>query len=200
MFTRLLIMQWWDELTTIHQIFWGIALVFTILFIIQFIMSLIGLDYDSDIEIGGDTLEGDMDFDHSFQLFSLRSIIAFFSFFGWIGLFVLNRSEQVWLAVFLAVMGGFIAMTTVAYLMYLMTKLEEEGNVHIKNAIHESGEVYLTIPGKETGRGKIHVNIQGALKEVDAITKGKELPTGTKIKVVDIINKNTVLVESIPLS
>lgn len=199
MLTQLLITQWWDELTTVHQIFWGIALVFTILFIIQFIMSLIGLDYDSDIEIGGDTLEADLEFDHSFQIFSLRSVIAFFSFFGWIGIFVLGKSEQVWIAVILATLGGFIAMVTVAYLMYLMTKLEEEGNIHIQNAVDESGEVYLTIPESNSGRGKIHVNIQGSLKEVDAVTNGKEIPTGSKIKVVEIINKNTVLVESIQI-
>ena len=197
MITQLLITQWWGELTTLEQVYWGIALVFTTLFLIQFLISLIGLDIDGEIEIGGDTLDTDIALNYEFQLFSLRSVIAFFAFFGWIGLFVLSRSGGMWISIILASLGGFIAMVSVAYLMYLMTKLQEEGNIYIKHALHEDGEVYLTIPEKSTGTGKIHVNIQGALKEVDAVTHGKAIPTGEKIKVVDILNKNTVLVESI---
>ena len=197
MVTQLVITQWWGELTTIQQVYWGIALVFTILFVIQFIMSILGLDVDSDIEIGGDTLEGDIELNYSFQIFSLRSIIAFFAFFGWIGLFVLNRSGEPWLSLVLASLGGLAAMISVAYLMYMMTKLEEEGNIYIQNSMHEAGEVYLTIPQGSSGKGKIHVNIQGALKEVDAVTNGDEIPSGSKIKVIDILNKNTVLVERV---
>ena len=197
MVTQLLITDWWGELATIEQVYWGISLVFSTLFIIQFVMSLIGLEMDSEIEIGGDTLDTDLELSYNFQLFSIRSVIAFFAFFGWIGLFVLKRSEGIWLSVALASLGGLIAMVTVAYLMYSISKLQEEGNIHIQQALHESGEVYLTIPKNSSGIGKVHINIQGALKEVDAVTHGQEIPTGSKIKVVDILNKNTVLVESI---
>lgn len=197
MVTQLLITQWWGELSTIEQVYWGISLVFSTLFIIQFVMSLIGLEMDSEIEIGADTLDTDLELSYNFQLFSIRSVIAFFAFFGWIGLFVLNRTDGVWFSLAFATIGGLIAMVTVAYLMYSISKLNEEGNVHIQQALHESGEVYLTIPENSSGVGKIHINIHGALKEVDAATTGKEIPTGSKIKVVDIINKNTVLVESI---
>jgi len=78
--------NWWVHLSGAEQVFWAIAVIFTILFTIQFVISLIGLDFDSDVDVDGthaDVHGGDFDVDPSFTLFSVRSIIAFFTFFGW---------------------------------------------------------------------------------------------------------------------
>ena len=78
--------NWWHSLNGLEQVFWAIALIFTILFLIQFVLSIIGLGVDSDVDMSGhlDTdLHGDMPHDYtvdpSFTLFSVRSVIAFFT-------------------------------------------------------------------------------------------------------------------------
>ena len=42
--------DWWVTLSGAQQAFWGIAIVFSILFLIQFVFSLIGLDADADMD------------------------------------------------------------------------------------------------------------------------------------------------------
>jgi len=193
--------DWWSALSGVQQAFWGIAIVFSILFLIQFVFSLIGLDADADIE--GD-IDVDMDtdpgfgLDTDFTILSVRSIIAFFTFFGWTGVLVLNAGGSTLQALGFAVLAGLLAMILVGYLIYLFSKLSQEGNYNIDNALFNTGKVYLTIPALEEGRGKIHVTIDGTMREMDAITKeGESIPTGAAIRVVEVLSDNILLVEPI---
>lgn len=194
--------DWWSALSGTQQMFWGISIIFSVLFVIQFVLSLIGLDFDgdADFEISADAdadIEGGYSLDPSFTLFSVRSIIAFFTFFGWTGVLALNAGLSTTMTVILASTSGFAAMVIVGYMMYLFSKLGESGNVDFKDALFQTGEVYLTIPGGKRSPGKIHINIQGVMKEVDAITEGKTLNTGATIRVVEIVDENLLLVEPV---
>lgn len=190
--------DWWTALSGIHKIFWAITIIFTILFLIQFVLSLIGLDFDSDVE-------GDLDFDAaetegfgldpSFTIFSVRSIIAFFTFFGWAGVLVLNGGAGVLTAVGVAVVTGLVAMFIVAYMMYWFSKLGEAGNVDVQSALYTQGEVYVPVPANKNGYGRIQLFIQNSLREMDAVTNGDTLPTGTKVRVVEILEDEVLLVE-----
>ena len=192
--------DWWSTLNGTQQMFWGISIIFSFLFVIQFVLSLIGLDFETetDIDIDADTdTGGSYSLDPSFTLFSVRSIIAFFTFFGWTGVLAINAGFGTMMAVILASVSGFAAMAMVGYMMYLFSKLGESGNVDLKEALFQTGEVYLTIPEGKRGQGKIHINIQGVMKEMDAITEGKALATGSNIRVVEVIDDNILVVESI---
>jgi len=192
--------DWWSSLNGTQQMFWGISIIFSVLFVIQFVLSLIGLDFDSDtdFDVSTDTdTEGGYSLDPSFTLFSVRSIIAFFTFFGWTGVLALNAGLGTTMAVILASASGFAAMALVGYMMYLFSKLGESGNVDLNDALFQTGEVYLTIPAGKRAAGKIHINIQGTMKEMDAITEGKTLSTGSMIRVVEIVDENLLLVESV---
>jgi len=192
--------DWWSALNGTQQMFWGISIIFSVLFIIQFVLSLIGLDFDgdADFDVSTDTdTEGGYSLDPSFTLFSVRSIIAFFTFFGWTGVLALNAGVGTTMAVILASTSGFAAMVLVGYMMYLFSKLSESGNVDLNEALFQTGEVYLTIPAGKRSVGKIHINIQGVMKEMDAITEGKTLATGATIRVVEIVDENLLLVEPV---
>lgn len=188
--------EWWEPLHNAEKVFWAIALIFSVLFLIQFVLSLIGLDFDTDadIEVGGDVSLG-TDMDAGFTVLSVRSIIAFFTFFGWTGVLVLGSGGATWLAITLAFAAGVAAMLAVAYMMYQLYKLSESGTVNLRKAILKNGEVYIPIPANKNGQGKIHMKISGAIKELDAVTDGDALPTGTTIKVVEVLNNNILLVE-----
>lgn len=191
--------DWWSALTGIHQLFWGISIVFSVLFCIQFIFSLIGIDADADMDISGDIdTDADYSLDADFAVFSTRSIIAFFTFFGWTGVLSLNAGATLMTTLIASSVSGCLAMLLVGFLMWQFSKLNQDGNIDINNALFQTGEVYLRIPSKDKGKGKVHINIQGSLKEVDAITEGTEaIPTGAFIKVVEVLDDRLLVVNQI---
>jgi membrane protein implicated in regulation of membrane protease activity len=189
--------QWWETLTSAHQVFWFIAIIFTVLFLIQFILLLIGF------EAGSGSLDHPGDagvYEHEFSALSVRSIIAFFTFFGWTGVLALNNHLSVWMAVLFASIAGLTAMFIVAYMVFKLSQLEQSGTLNLYNALDQLGEVYLSIPGQGKGTGKVHLKVDGTVREVDAVTKGDTLKTGASIKVIEIMDGNVLMVEQIPPS
>jgi|WetSurMetagenome_2_1015567.scaffolds.fasta_scaffold300414_2 membrane protein implicated in regulation of membrane protease activity len=186
--------QWWDALSSPHQVFWFIAIVFSVLFFIQFILSFIGME-GHNADFSGHSDIGNVD--HEFSALSMRSIIAFFTFFGWTGVVVLNQHLSVWVAVTLASLAGLAAMFIVAYLMYKFSQLEQSGTLNLYHALDQEGEVYIPIPGGGIGQGKIQLKVDGRVRELDAITDGEPLKTGDLIKVVEIMDDNVLKVEEV---
>lgn len=197
--------SWWELLTSTQKVFWVIAIVFSALFLFQFVMSLFGLDSDSDADLGGD-IDGDAEFgadhgehgyslDPSFTIFSLRGIISFFTFFGWTGVWLLNRGWSILPTVGLAFLSGAVAMTVVAYMIYQFSRLEKSGTQDIFSAVHEKGKVYLTIPAAGEGLGKVHLRLEGVYREFDAVSENVMINNGDSIEVVDILEGNILLVK-----
>ena len=188
--------EWWEGLTSAHQVFWFIAIIFSVLFLIQFILLLIGFDSDSgSVDHPGEVSS----FDHEFSALSVRSIIAFFTFFGWTGVLAIRNDLSVWLAVLLSSFTGLAAMFLVAYMIYKFSQLEQSGTLNLYNALDQSGEVYLPIPGQGKGLGKVHVKVDGKLRELDALTEGDTLKTGAQVKVTEIMDGNILRVELMAL-
>jgi membrane protein implicated in regulation of membrane protease activity len=189
--------QWWDALSSAHQVFWFIAIIFSVLFMIQFILLLIGVEASGgDLDHPGDIGT----FEHEFSALSVRSIIAFFTFFGWTGVLALNNHLHVWLAVIFASIAGLAAMFIVAYMVFKLSQLEQSGTLNLFNALDKQGEVYLPIPAHGKGVGKIHLNVDGRIRELDAMTEGDALKTGTPVRVTEIMKGNILMVEYTPLS
>jgi len=180
-------------MSSAHQIFWFIAIIFSVLFFIQFILLLIGFDADGvgDIDHDGDTDS----FEDGFSALSIRSIIAFFTFFGWTGVLALGNQLSIWIAVIASGLTGTAAMFIVAYLMYKFAQLEQSGTLNFYHALDQPAEVYLTIPENQLGKGKVHLLIDGRVREMDAMTDGEVLKTGTAVKVIEIMEDNTLKVE-----
>jgi len=185
----------WHSLTNAHQIFWGMAIISSVLFLIQFVLSLIGADFDgdADFDVNAD-VESDYSIDPSFTVFSVRSIIAFLTFFSWAGVLVLNDGGSVSKALLSGLGAGSLALLIVSYMMWQFAKLTYSGTMKLTDTIEQRGEVYLPIPEGKNGAGKVNLVVDGALKELNAVTEGKSLPTGTKIRVLDVLDKNILLV------
>ena len=181
---------WWDTLTTLQKIHWGIALPSTIIFVIQLIITLAGGDAD-DIDADGD---GDFDGD-GMHIFSVKSVLAFLMFYGWSGLAAIQYGMVTWWTITLISLGiGVLMMMFTAWLFFMLLKLQESGTMNIENAIGKQGEVYLTIPAKKAGTGKIQIIIQGSYRTIDALTEETEdIKTGTFVEVVEVINDTLVV-------
>lgn len=188
--------QWWGDLSPALQVFWFIAIIFSILFFIQFILLVIGLESDTDLgfEHGVDSAS----FEQEFSALSGRSIIAFFTFFGWTGVLTMGNQLSVWIAVLLSTLVGLAAMFIVAYLMFKFAQLEQSGTLNLYHALDQTGEVYLTVPPSQSGRGKVTLMIDGRVREMDAMTDGDTLKTGTKVRVIEILDENALKVEAMP--
>ena len=75
-----------------------------------------------------------------------------------------------------------------------MNKLTETGNTKITSAIGKVGKVYLPIPEKRKGNGVVQIVIQGITQEIEALTDGERLESGSSVQVIEVIEPNLVLV------
>ena len=68
--------------------------------------------------------------------------------------------------------------------------------MEIKNALGKTAKVYLTIPAKRSGPGKVHINFDGTLRELEAISD-EEIKTDSMIEVCDILDNSILVVKKI---
>lgn len=183
--------QWLLELKGFELILWCIALLFSFLFVIQTIISFfIGGD-DGDAGFGDD---GHFD---ATEFFTVRNMIAFFTMFGWTGLAAYHSGiPNAWVIV-IAVASGVLMVYLLYFLMSRAHRLRQSGTLQMKNALHQVGETYLRIPARRGGMGKVQIQVQGRLMELDAMTDDPEdIATGRPIKVVSTLNERILIVTS----
>jgi membrane protein implicated in regulation of membrane protease activity len=77
-------------------------------------------------------------------------------------------------------------MFLVAWIMRSLSRLQASGTVNLGNAVGRTGTVYLRVPERGTGQGKVTIEIQGRSMEFAAITDGETLATGTRVTVMSI--------------
>ena len=217
---------WWNALSTLEQFFYYIAIPATLVLIIQFILSVIGLTGDSDVDAGG--MDGDADFDADvdfdgdvdvdgdfdadgdisgdgheigtgdFRFVSFRTVIAFLTVFPWTGIVLLGKGMNTALAMVIAVLAGLLAMFIIGYLFYITARLQSSGNIDYKNAVGSTAEVYIPLLKENNYQGKVQVVIQERLVEAAAVAKdNKNHSTGEMVKVVGVIGLSTLVVESL---
>ncbi len=205
---------WWEALTVFQQIFVCVAIPSTVLMVVQFVLTLIGLgDMDSDAD-GADFGDASGDFDAdvddvvdasgdhdpfeygmAFRLFTLRGIVSFLAVMGWVGFALGDGSMPYAGAIAIASVAGFLMMLAIAGLAYLFERLQSNGNIHMGNAIGKSGTVYLTVPKKREGKGKVNVVVQERYGEYEAVTDENEaLPFGTEVVVIALSGDDTLVV------
>ena len=74
-------------------------------------------------------------------------------------------------------------------------KMSDSGTMEMDNALYSEGSVYLTINKKRESVGKVQINIQNSLRTLRAMTDDfEDIPTGTRVEVLDIINEDILLV------
>lgn len=171
------------ELPTLMQIFWGCALIGTLVMVIQFILSLIGMgDVDMDVDMSaGDGLDAATGMD----LFSIKNVIIFFVGFGWAGVSFREIIPQDGLLILAALVCGCFFVASFMLIFKQMMKFEGNGAVRMEEAVGKKAEVYLRIPAKRNGKGKVQVSLNGVAREYDAVTNDDELiPSGQTVDII----------------
>ena len=184
---------WWNSLDLYLKIMWGIAIPFSVFFVIQMIMTFFGMGDHG--EISGDA-DVDTDTQMPVQFFTLRNLVNFFLGFSWAGISFYNSIEsKTWLTLF-CVFIGLLLVAIVMALLYALSKATQSGNIDINTAVGLSATVYFTIPAAGKGAGKIQMSIQQAIREYDAVSELDEpLHTGSMVRVKSVVDAHTLLVE-----
>ena len=176
---------WFQGLEPAAQVFWGCAIVSSAIFLIQAILTMIGMDHDMDFEVGdfdGDT----MDTGGAVSLFSIRSLVNFFVGFGWAGVSFYNDISSKAVLYFIAICVGLLFSYATVFLIKKMKKLEHNGAYKIADCVGKSCDVYLRIPAAGEGKGKVQISLNGSIHEFDAVSAGEAIATGKRVKVIAV--------------
>lgn len=213
------IIEWWNSLAVATQVFYCIAIPATLVLLIQTVLMLIGIGDDADgfddADLDGvlddmdasdasDGIFGDDDISDAadiagfdgLRVFTLRGLVAFFVVFGWIGVAMQGADVSLWITVPVAAVCGFAMMVALAFLIRAVLKLRSDGNTDNRNAVGTAGKVHLTVPPSRSGEGKVHVMLQGAYVERNAVTDSEEaIPTGSEVVVVGVSGQTDLVVK-----
>lgn len=215
------IIGWWNSLELATQIFYCIAIPSTLLLLIQTVLLFLGIGDDSgdagdlvvnhmpDDIIADDLPDVDDGIFHNdvilhehdiaglegLRIFTVKGIIAFLVVFGWVGVAMKSAGAALWITLLVAFICGFAMMVLLALLFRAVMSLRNDGNTDNRNAIGTAGKVHLTIPAARSGEGKVHVMLQGAYVERDAVTDDSDpIPTGNEVVVVGTSGQTTLVV------
>lgn len=204
-------MDWIEALTGLQKAFFIIGVIGTTVFLIQFVLMLIGGDSHGDSDVSVDTSEaGDFngaphgtdvdtvhtDSDLGLKLLSIQSLSVFLMMFGLVGLAVSKGGKYGDGVAFIAGIGvGFLFMYLVAKMFAFFKSLQNSGTLDIRNAIGQEARVYLTIKPDEPGQ--VEIVIQEHLKILSARSKdNSRIPTDARVRVVHVAN-NVLIVEPV---
>ena len=174
-------------ITGVDVLFAAMAIVGTFLFIIYFLLILIG-------DFTGGMFDFEMDADGIFHLFTIQGLLSFIMMFGILGLSGSQPDQNAFIAIIAGTIARTFSMYIVGKVFQMMASLEKDNTVEHSQAIGARGTVYRTInPGKT---GEVQVEYQGALRTESAVAKDEtlKLETGKFVEVVDVITERLIVV------
>lgn len=188
-------MDYFNTLDPLLRTFWFIAIPVSTVFIIQSILTFIGIDSADGIEADFD---GNLDqADAPFQLFTFRNLINFLLGLSWTGISFFQIIPNKTILVLLAIGVGMAFITLFFMIIKQLQKLAEDNTFRLDSTLKKTASVYLRIPGNRQGNGKIQISINGSFRELDAVTNGDTIESGANVIIVNIVNQNLVQVERI---
>lgn len=167
-----------------------------------------GFDHDAADHDMGHVFDHSTDHDHpddihhdgahhasGIRLFTLRGVVAMFAVGGWLGIAMCDVGVPSALSVLIALTGGFAALLIAALVIAYSLKMQESGNISVKNAIAHNATVYIPIPASRAGTGKVTMILQERFVELEAITdEESQIPTGTQVQVMSVTSTGEVIV------
>jgi hypothetical protein len=187
--------QYFNSLASMEKAYLFIAIAGTVFFLLQSLFTFLDLGdhFESDTELDSDVDVSFLGISLPFNLFSIRGIIGFIMIFGWAGLTLSRSGVNPFMTFVLSALSGFIMMIIIGLIYFSAMKLSSNGTTDLTRAIGKECEVYLTIPAKNMGMGKVHLIMNGSLKEYDAITHEDEIHSGETALVIEILNDKLVV-------
>lgn len=174
---------------------WYIAIPASLVFAIQTFLTLVGVTFghaDADAQ-HPDAVATDHAY---FPVLTIRNLVNFLMMFGWTGIAMIRQFQTgVLVTLLVSLVAGTALMFLVAFMFYGVSKLASSGSMVVDQSIvGAEAMVYLKIPARRSGFGKVTVTIHGVQRELPASTEGPELPTGAIVKVAELAKDGSVVV------
>jgi hypothetical protein len=162
------------------------------LLVLQVLMLLVsGGESDFDTDASPESGVGDIDASHVLFQLSLKTVVAFITFFGLSGLACISAGLTTSLTMTIAAASGMAAFIMVGYAMQSLMALQSKGNVDLRLATGQSAKVDLRIPAANSGAGKVAVVVGGRLLTKKAVTNGDAIPTGAEVIIQGMTSPDT---------
>ena len=188
--------DWYTALSLMEQIYWSCALIGSAIFLIQLVLTLVGMDA-SDVEVdfdGPDTL----DHGGGMSLFSVRAFVNFRVGFGWTGVCFRASVSNHRLLLLLSLLVGVFFAWIILFVWRKVKGLERNASFSLQECVGLTATVYLRIPPSLSGKGKVQVSVLGSVHEIDAKTRSdREQPTGSSVRITEVLTDSVLLVESL---
>ena len=196
--------EWFSQIDPAVRPYWIVAIVASAVFLVQMVMTFIGIGDadggDVDFDMGGDADGGTLDAGGTLQLFSVRNIVNFLLGAGWGGVCFASAVSNHILLGLAALLTGCLFVAIFAFVYKQMRRLEHDGAFRIEECVGQVADVYLRIPAARGGEGKVQYSFQGSVQELPAVTEGDQIPSGAKVRIVEIVGDHTLLVEKLEVS
>ena len=181
--------EWYSTLTVLEHVYFWLGIVATVFLIIQIVM-LCFTSYGGDVDLDGDG-DIDVDMDSGVSIFTVKSLTAFFAVGSWAGLLTcaLIADNLQWVSAIVALVSGAAAFALVVLLMRFIYKMQSSGTFQPEKLVGRRATVYVSVPEKRSGRGKITLNAQGKFMELDAMTDGERLSVDDPVEIVATENE-----------
>lgn len=176
-------LEWFNNLTWSEQLFWIIAVVSTVVFLLVLIGNLFHIRKIPSFNSG-------------FQFFKLKNCLAFFTIFGWVGIASMYQGYGFVMSLIIAFISGIVMMLVMTALFYYVKKMTEGGTVEYKNELNSKGEVQSDVGRKRSKIGRVQINIQGNTREMDAVTDFEhDIAKGTLIQVESVTESGVLIIK-----
>ncbi len=176
--------NWWGSLDGAYRVFYALGIVSALALLVQVVLTVFGLDDLFDAVDGEGT-----------SLLSLRTVSGFLAGFGWTGVVMMRAGYGTLAASLGGTAVGLLFAGILFLIMRVMIGMRHSGTVDYRNAVGVAGKVYAPIGASLKKPGQVEVLVQGRFRTVAAMTRhDRDLPTLARIRVVDLLDRNTLLV------
>jgi hypothetical protein len=166
-------------------------------FLLNLLMGELGGDADGDVDLGdggGDSPAAE------FRVLSLQTISAFAMGSGWMGLASLRVMDTSFtVSTLIAIGSGLVVAWVLLSLLRALWTLQSSGNIPLDAALGKTGTVYIAVPPKGEGSGRVTIVVNKRRREYSAVQHGGvAIESKTRVGIVGVDHaSNTVSVEEI---
>ena len=182
------------DITGVDVFFAAMAVIGTILFIIYFLLVMIGGVADGIADsIPFLDINLEMDAEGVFHMLTIQGLLSFMMMFGIFGLAASQADQNAIIAILAGSIAGVASMWIVGKVFQAVASLETDGTVVHSEAIVAKGTVYRRIEPGQTGQ--VQVEFQSALRTCNAVAEDDtmRLDTGKFVTVVGNISEMLIV-------
>ena len=182
------------DITGVDVFFAATAVIGTILFIIYFLLVMIGGVADGIADsIPFLDINLEMDAEGVFHMLTIQGLLSFMMMFGIFGLAASQADQNAIIAILAGSIAGVASMWIVGKVFQAVASLETDGTVVHSEAIGAKGTVYRRIEPGQTGQ--VQVEFQSALRTCNAVAEDDtmRLDTGKFVTVVGNISEMLIV-------